>query len=99
MSSLARASGRPSVSRGSSTSSPWWCGPLSCMNSSFRLVLGDLLSDELGVVLDEADQRGAARVLPGEAEKVEAANVGDAATVAWATKVVEDRKGSRSSRA
>ena len=42
----------------------------------------DPLGDELGVVLDQADQRRAARVLPGEAEEVEARDVGDATAVA-----------------
>src|SRR6185436_11162046 len=43
--------------------------------------LGDLLRDELGVVLHPADQRGAAGVLPGEAEEVEAGDLRDAAAV------------------
>ena len=40
--------------------------------------------DELRVVLHPADQRGAAGVLPGEAEKVEAGDVSDTAAVAQA---------------
>ena len=46
------------------------------------LILGDPLCDVLGVVLHPADQRRAARVLPGEAEEVEARDIGDAAAVA-----------------
>ena len=42
----------------------------------------DLPGDELGVVLDPAEERGAARVLPGEAEEVEARDIGDAPPVA-----------------
>ena len=56
------------------------------------LVLGDPLGDVLGVVLDPADQRRAARVLPGEAEEVEAGDIGDAAAVAQAPVLVEDRQ-------
>src|SRR6185503_20084754 len=43
--------------------------------------LGDPLRDELGVFLHPADERGAARVLPGQAEEVEAGDVRDAAPV------------------
>ena len=43
--------------------------------------LGDPFCDELGVVLHPADERGAARVLPGEAEEVEAGDVRDSAAV------------------
>src|SRR5262249_42749617 len=55
------------------------------------LVLRDPVSNEGGVVPDEADQRRAARVLPGEPEEVEAGNVGDAAAMGGATLLVEDR--------
>src|SRR6187200_2667659 len=50
-----------------------FCGPLRA--------LGDLLRDELGVFLHPADERGAAGVLPGEAEEVKAGDVRDAAAV------------------
>src|SRR5688572_3940233 len=39
----------------------------------------DLVGDELGVVLDPPQQRGSARVLPGETEEVEAGHLGDPA--------------------
>src|SRR4051794_36597919 len=41
----------------------------------------DLLSDEGRVVLDEAEQRGPARVLPLQAERVEPGDLSDAAPV------------------
>src|SRR5262249_23892642 len=41
---------------------------------------------------DEAEQRGAARVLPGEAEEVEARDVADAAAMTQATVVAVDRQ-------
>ena len=43
-----------------------------------------------GVVLDPAHQRRAAGVLPGQAEEVEAGDVGDAAAMAQAPVLVED---------
>ena len=60
----------------------------------------DAPGDELGVVLDEAEQRRAARVLPGEPEEVQAGDVGDAAPVAEHAVPVGDGRGrSRSGRA
>jgi hypothetical protein len=56
------------------------------------LVFRDPLGDEFGVVFHPSDQRGATRVLPGEAEEVEARHVGDATTMANATVLVEDRQ-------
>jgi hypothetical protein len=53
---------------------------------------GDLCGDELGVVLDPADQRRAARVLPGETEEVEAPDIGNAAAVPQTPTFVEDRQ-------
>ena len=53
---------------------------------------GDPLCDELGVLLHPADQRRAARVLPGEAEKTEARDVGYSAAMTQASAGVEDRK-------
>src|ERR1041384_855396 len=41
----------------------------------------DLFDDELGVVLDPAEERRAARVLPREAEEVKARHVGHASPV------------------
>src|SRR5439155_6987679 len=48
--------------------------------------------DELGIVLHPADQRGAASVLPGEAQDVEPRDIGDAAAVTQAAVLVEDRQ-------
>ena len=45
-------------------------------------MLVDPPGDELGVVLDQAEQCRAARVLPGQAEEVQAGDVGDASPVA-----------------
>src|SRR3954467_4438038 len=50
----------------------------------------DAAGDELGVALDPAQQRRAARVLPGEAEEVQAGDVGDTAAVAQAAVLVGD---------
>src|SRR5215203_3573834 len=57
-----------------------------------RSALGDPLCDELGVVLHPADEGGAARVLPGKAEEIEAGNVRDPATVDELAAVIRDRK-------
>src|SRR5919109_3949834 len=111
--SVSRASGSPSVSRGSSTLwlwlSVWWScirlhpfgraslggrrhvdrlarGWLGCR----FLVGGDPLGDELGVVFHPADQGGPTRVLPGEAEEIEARTVGDAAAGGPAINGVDD---------
>ena len=56
------------------------------------LVFRDPFGDEFGVVLHPADQRRAARVLPGEAEEAEPGQIRDAATVAQPTVRVEDRQ-------
>ena len=39
--------------------------------------VGDVIRDVLGIVLDPPDERGAAGVLPGQAEEVEAGHIGD----------------------
>src|SRR4051812_36003937 len=57
-----------------------------------RRFRADPLSDELGVVFDEADQRRAARVLPGLAEEVKARNLRDPAVVTQTAIFVEDRQ-------
>src|SRR5919106_1335459 len=46
------------------------------LGRSLDLGCGDLAGDELGVVLDPADQGRPAGVLPGEAEEVEARHLG-----------------------
>src|SRR6185312_1403098 len=53
---------------------------------------GDPLRDELCVVLHPADECGAARVLPGKAEEVEARDHGDAAPVREVAVGVRDRE-------
>ena len=45
------------------------------------LVVDDVLGEVGGVVVDEAEQCGAAGVLPGQAEEVQPGHVGDAAPV------------------
>src|SRR5215204_4930592 len=45
------------------------------------LAFGDAIGEVGGVVLDEAEQRRAAGVLPRQAEEVQAGHVGDAAPV------------------
>ena len=57
-----------------------------------RIVLKDrdLPGDELGIVLDPADQRRAPGVLPGQTKEVEAGGVGDASTVSEPPVRVED---------
>ena len=57
-----------------------------------RALEGDSFANELRILLHPADQRRTTRVLPGEAEKVEAWGVGHSATVAQASVLVEDRK-------
>ena len=52
----------------------------------------DLACDELGVFRDPAEQRRASRVLPRQAEEVQAANVADSAAVAGAPALVEHRE-------
>src|SRR4051794_6558012 len=52
----------------------------------------DLVGDELCVVGDEAEERRATGVLPGEAEEVEPRNLADAATVAQAPLLVVPRQ-------
>ena len=56
-----------------------------------RIVLKgrDLLGDELGIVLDPADQRRAPGVLPGQTKEVEAGASGDASAVSEAAIRVE----------
>src|SRR6266516_1141851 len=76
-----RASGNPSVSRGNSIVWVWLWELGSCIASSFRL-------DEL----EPTRRRRAVGVLPGQAEEVETRDIGDAATVAGATALIEDRQ-------
>src|ERR1043166_8331042 len=52
----------------------------------------DPLGDELGVVLDPAEEGRAARVLPREAEEVKARYVGHAAPMTNATVRIRNRK-------
>src|SRR5215211_403346 len=54
--------------------------------------LGDQLRDEPGVVLHPAHERGASRVLPGQAEEIEAGDVRYPATVDELAVAVHDRK-------
>ena len=65
-------------------SDPFCCG--SCARRALggvgRWTGSELTDDELGVLSDPADERRAARVLPGEADEVEPGNVGHAAAVA-----------------
>src|SRR3954453_3668593 len=63
-----------------------------CGGGGDRSTLGDPLRDELGVVFHPADERGAARVLPGKAEEVEAGNVGDPPAVDQLAVAICDRK-------
>src|SRR4029453_1103700 len=56
------------------------------------LELGDLSGNELGVVLDPADQGGAARVLPCQSKEVEAGYLGYPAAVPEPAVGIEDRK-------
>src|SRR3954452_15452518 len=63
-----------------------------CGGGGDRSTLGDPLPDELGVVLHPADERGAARVLPGKAEEIEAGNVGDPPAVDQLAVAICDRK-------
>src|SRR3954466_11169127 len=51
----------------------------------------DLLGEVIGVVLDEAEQRRAPGVLPGQPEEVEPRRAGHAALVYDAAAFVEDR--------
>ena len=68
------------------------CGAGRC-SRSVRLAAGcDPPGDERRVVVDQAEQRRAACVLPGEAEEVEARHVADAAAVAQTTVVLGDRQ-------
>src|SRR3954453_6715217 len=52
----------------------------------------DSLRDELGVVLDPAEQRRTARVLPGQAEEVQTWHLGDSALMLDLPAGVEDRQ-------
>ena len=63
------------------------CSPLGALAAS----RADLLRQVLGVVLDEAEQRRAAGVLPGQAEEVEAGRLGHAAPVHDRAALVEYR--------
>src|SRR6516225_9173646 len=54
-------------------------------------MLGDLARDELRIVLDPADQRRAARVLPCQPEEVEAGRVGDTSAVTRTSILIENR--------
>jgi len=64
-----------------------------CRDPVRRLLLvpGDPLGDELRVVLDKADQRRSARVLPGESEEVEARNLRDPAAMPGPTALLQNR--------
>src|SRR5918995_2574277 len=62
-----------------------------CASRSLR-ACGDSSGEELGVVLDPADEGRAARVLPRETEEVEARNLGHASSVARLPALIEHRK-------
>src|SRR5436190_1142022 len=64
------------------------CAATACRGGA----LGDALRDELRVVFDPAQEGGAARVLPRQAEHVEPGNFCDAATGDDTFVVVRDRK-------
>src|SRR5436305_1312516 len=51
----------------------------------------DLIGDVLGVFSDPTDQRRAPRVLPRQAEEVQAGGVGHAAAMNGSALIVEDR--------
>jgi hypothetical protein len=52
----------------------------------------DPFRDELGVVLDPAEQRRTARVLPGQADEVQTGHLGDTALVLDLPAGIEDRQ-------
>src|SRR5919109_3192319 len=62
-----------------------------CGSRSLR-ARGDSAGEELGVILDPADESRPARVLPGEAEEVEAGNVGHASAVTNAPVLIAHRR-------
>src|SRR3954469_16758433 len=67
-------------------------GSFECGGRGGRSTFGNPLRDELGVVPNPADERRAARVLPGKAEEIEAGNVGDPPAVDQLAVAICDRK-------